>query len=391
MLLDKINILNKFSNWIALFIVIISIGYIYYRLNNQFWSRQPVFHYHNLYYWIIPPGIIQHQKPERNKYYNPMIYFNSFDKIKTEKKALFSTFIKSHFLPDKFEKYDPKKDDILDNFKNHVDKTYVSLFFKKTHLNTNKLIGTMTTKPLECKINNNNIQIYYVDFLCVHKNKRKMGVAQEIIYSHYYNQRQLHKNTIFMFKREGAVTWIVPLTAYKNYGFDIEHWRKKVTFDQPNIDTVLINGGNINLIIDLLLELDKEFDCVIKPNINHIKYLCNTKNLFIYAIMIDKVPVCLYFYKNNHTYYDGKLGVELVGSYNNSNEGIFQLGFFTSLAALRAISPIMKLFIENISNNNILLKKILSRHRPFIETIGSYYFYNFAHHPCKSTELFMLN
>lgn len=390
MLVDKINILNKNVNWIVLLIIVLLIGYIYYKIKYQFWSRQPVFHYHNLYYWLIPPGIIQHLKPEKNKYYNNLIEFHEFRILKTEKKALFSSFIKSHFLPDKYEKYEPKNDEIIDNFKNHIDKSYISLYLKKT-FNTNKLIATMTTKPLECLINNNKINLHYVDFLCVHKNNRKQGIAQEIIYSHYYNHRQLHKNTIFLFKREGDVTLIVPLTAYKNYGFKIEHWRKKVEFDQPNIKVVLINGNNINLILDLLLKLKDKFKCIIKPNINHIKYLCNTNNLYMYCVIINNNPVALYLFKNNHTTYEGREGIELIGSFNMTSEPIFILGFFVSVSILRSTSPFSILFVENISNNNILLKKILTRHTPFVETIGSYYFYNFAHYPYKSTELFILN
>ena len=51
-------------------IVIIIVIILGYRLKYQFWSRQPVFHYHNLKYWLFPPGIIQHKRPEKNKLNN---------------------------------------------------------------------------------------------------------------------------------------------------------------------------------------------------------------------------------------------------------------------------------------------------------------------------------
>ena len=57
-----------------------------YKLKFPFWSRQPVFHFHNLKYWIIPPGIIQHGKPEKDKYYDPDIYFDSYFNTPTKKK-----------------------------------------------------------------------------------------------------------------------------------------------------------------------------------------------------------------------------------------------------------------------------------------------------------------
>ena len=46
-------------------VAIIVILVIIYKLKFPFWSRQPVFHYHNLIYWIFPPGIINHDKPEK--------------------------------------------------------------------------------------------------------------------------------------------------------------------------------------------------------------------------------------------------------------------------------------------------------------------------------------
>ena len=72
---------------------------IYFKFKYRFWSRQPVFHYHNIRYWLFPPGIIQHGQPERNKFYNSKIFFDYYRRISTEKKALFATFIQKHFLP----------------------------------------------------------------------------------------------------------------------------------------------------------------------------------------------------------------------------------------------------------------------------------------------------
>ena len=57
--------------YIILFIVIIFMlvmGYI--KIRHRFWSKQPVFHYYNLWYWLRPPGIIQHAFPEANEYVN---------------------------------------------------------------------------------------------------------------------------------------------------------------------------------------------------------------------------------------------------------------------------------------------------------------------------------
>ena len=53
-----------------LFISLIIILYIWIKLYFQFWSRQPVFHIYNIYYWLFYQGIIQKELPGKNKFYN---------------------------------------------------------------------------------------------------------------------------------------------------------------------------------------------------------------------------------------------------------------------------------------------------------------------------------
>ena len=141
-----------------------------YKLKFPFWSRQPVFHFHNLKYWVMPPGIIQHDKPEKDKYYNPDIYFDTYFSTPIKKKVLFSHFINAHYLPHKNEKYSPPKNGVLNYFKAHNNKSYLSMMYDK---NTFKLIGTMSTRPLDCFIKDKKLSLYYVDFLCVHQKYRK--------------------------------------------------------------------------------------------------------------------------------------------------------------------------------------------------------------------------
>ena len=46
------------------------ITYAYIKVTFKFWAYQPVFHVYNLYYWLFPPGIIEHHPPEKNKFVN---------------------------------------------------------------------------------------------------------------------------------------------------------------------------------------------------------------------------------------------------------------------------------------------------------------------------------
>ena len=125
------------------------------------------------------------------------------------------------------------------------------------------------------------------------------------------------------------------------------------------------------------------------PNIQNIKYLFKKKIIYIFVLMINKKPNSFYLFKNNHTTYDGDKSIDLMASFSNTSKELFTLGF---LNTLRVIKPTTKyLFLENISNNNHILKNILKRYSPKMKIPASYYFYNFGYIPKHSTKILCIN
>lgn len=371
-------------------ITVILIIIAFYKLKYPFWSKQPVFHFHNLKYWLIPPGIIQHKKPDKNKFYDSKIVFNDYESIKTKQKNHFAFFIKKYYAPNKKEKYNPSKMDVLNYLKNHNSKSYLSLMYDKN--NTKKLIATMSSRPLICYINNNKLPVQYVDFLCVHPNYRKKGYAPKIIYTHYCNSRYRNTENVFIFKREGDITSIVPITIYNNYLFDITRWDKLVTFDEPTINTILIYENTFNKFVYVYERfMQSKFKCIIVPNLNHIRLLVIKKQIFITVTIINNEPYDFFIFRNTHTTYNGENSIESIASFKETDESVFVLGFMCSIALIYKEIQFSRLFIENISNNNIILKKIIERYRHIEKLKASYYFYNFGYRPFLSNEVFILN
>ena len=369
-------------------IILVLIGI--YKIKYKFWSRQPVFHYHNLWYWLFPPGIIQHYKPKKDIFYDSKIYFDNYFRTPTEKKALFALFIKSHFMPTKMEKYSPTKNAVLDYFKNHNHKCYISMMYDKN--NSKKLIGTMSTRPLTCFIKNNKMLLNYVDFLCIHQKYRKKGLAPKIIYSHYVNTRYVNNITVSLFKREGAETLIVPLSTYNNYLFDIHYWDKLVRFDQPNIRTILITDQTFNLLIEVMESIMQSgFECLIYPDLNHLKLLVKNKLLYVCLTLINNEPYDLFVFRNTYTTYNGKYSLECIASYQEADTSVFVLGFLCSISLIYEIHKFERLFIENISDNDVIIKNVMKRYQPIMKIKCSYYFYNFAYRPFLSSNVFILN
>ena len=93
----------------------------------------------------------------------------------------------------------------------------------------------------------------------------------------------------------------------------------------------------------------------------------------------------------HYTYYNKKRSVELIASFNETREPIFCLSFLSALDKIRNDICCEKLFIENISNNNILIKNILNRYSYKEKITTSYYFYNFAMRPFKSTDVIIID
>ncbi len=372
-------------NTLVIISIILFLSMAFFKLKYPFWSRQPVFHYHKLHYWMFPPGIIQETLPEKNKFYDFDIQFFNASNIPTEKKDLLVHFIRDHFLPNRNEFYNPSENAIMDNFKHHNDKSFISLKIYK-----NNILSCMASKPLECYLDGNKMIINYVDFLCVHTKHRKKNYAGKQIYTHYCHTRNKSNNIVSLFKRESNTNMIVPLTVYKNYLFQHDNWKLTLNFNFPNINIVFISKTNMNKFYQIFSESKKHFKCFISLNLGHIFYLIEKGHVIITAIMVNEHFKGFYVFRNPYTSYNNNKSLEFVSSYVNEeiDNRVFSLGFLISLNLVSKDLQTKLLFIENISNNNKIIKLLLEKYKPKKEFINSLYFYNFAYLPKESKDIF---
>ena len=119
--------------------------------------------------------------------------------------------------------------------------------------------------------------------------------------------------------------------------------------------------------------------------------LINDSQLYVSVTMLDKESYDLFFFRNSYTSYNGKKAVECICSYNETDDSVFTISFLSALSQIREIEKIGKVFIENIGDNTILLKKILARYYAEHKIETSYYFYNFGYRPFMSDKVFILN
>ena len=393
----------------SLFIIFI-MGYI--RVKFGFWALQPVFHVYNLTYMIWPPGIINHELPEKNKYTNfkniETIVYSELSELKINK---FVNFVKTHYLQNKDNIYSPKKKNILPYFNCHNSKSFFSFYTentilhdlkKDTMIEDKKIIGIITGRPIHISINNstNNtnkinakFDAYYIDYLCVDKNYRKKGIAPEIIQTHHYNQSHINKNiSVSLFKREDELTGIVPLCVYSTYGFHVKKWSKPLELHSM-YKFLEITEQNFHFLLDFIKINNHKFNIVINSDISNIIELIKTKNIFINVILINDAIICAYFYRKSCTFIEKGLEVlSCFASINNceSNE-IFIHGFKISFWKIAEKNKFGFLAIESISNNNIIINNLLLKTAPLIISPTAYFFYNFAYSTFEAEKVLIIN
>tara|TARA_B100001093_G_C26840105_1_gene1020156 strand:- start:1377 stop:2552 length:1176 start_codon:yes stop_codon:yes gene_type:complete len=383
---------------LTFFVILLLITKIYIRIKFGFWAYQPVFHYHNLLYWIYPNGLINKHLPNINKFCN--FYnihteeYNNCDK-KTLKEVV--ELLRTYYYNNKSGKYLPTLESISSYFTGNNGKTFISRYNKYEF---NELLAVMTSRPLNMSLKTSKtLKIYYVDYLCVHSQYRKKGIAPEIIQTHEYQQS--HKNNssqISLFKREGKITGIVPLTVYKSYQFVISDILPQV-LPHDSMKLIEINKLNINLLALFIHSQKNKYDCLIIPDIGNIINLINNETYKVYGIIENNKLIACYFFKDSFMYYNENnsdkydiKSVEFFASITNCHhDEIFIKGFSLALHTYSKKINFKLVTIENISNNNIILNYIF-RQNLIIKIISptAYFLYNYVTRPILSERAFIL-
>jgi len=398
-----INYIDYFKYLFLISIIIIIFICLYIRLKYRFWCIQPVFHIYDFHYYLFPPGIIQYSLPEKNKYCNfkniETIIFDNLDQYKMDK---FTHFIQMNYLTNKDNVYLPQKENIIPYFIGHNNPSFFSFYNEnellldtKTNssIENKKIISVMTSRPLNIYINNGNkdafFTAYYVDYLCVDKNYRKSGIAPQVIQTHEYNQRILNKNIqVSLFKREGELTGIVPLCVYSTYGFEVNTWKRPPRLP-PHLGIIEIGPKNAHHLIDFIKLNNTKFAIVIMPEISNLLELIKTKNIYCYMIVDNFEVLCAYFFRRSCAFI--RKNAEILSCFASincsANLDIFVEGFKVSIwKIMKKYTNFKFAVIEDISDNNKIIKNIMLRTKPTLISPTAYFFYNFAYstfHPSK--------
>ena len=406
----------------AIFLLVV-LFFIFIRIKYRFWAIQPVYHFYDVYYWFFNIGIIRHELPEKNRYTN----FKDIETITSEKvlgddsimKAKLTSFIdliQLNYLKNDDNIFLPEKENIIPYFEGHNSPSFFSFFWEpdvlidvktNTTIDTKMLVGAITSRPLTVTIykTNNpepvNFDTFYVDYLCVKKGFRKKNIAPQLIQTHEYNQCHINKNIcVSLFKREGELTGIIPLTVYQTYVFDMKNWVKPP--EQLHSKTTLLVGDsqNIYYLYNFINELTNshshcKWDITIIPEMTNLISLVKSNNMYIYMLLTDMEIEAVYIFKKTCTNIEkGKGLLSLIASINSINLSLtkFIQGFKNVLWEILLNNPNYHyLAIEDVSDNKYIIDNIKVKTHPTFESPTAYFFYNYAHSPFDSNRALIIN
>ena len=409
----------------AIFLLVV-LFFIFIRIKYRFWAVQPVYHFYDVYYWFFNIGIIRHELPEKNRYTN----FKDIETITSEKvlgddsimKAKLTNFmdlIQLNYLKNDDNTFLPEKENIIPYFEGHNSPSFFSFFWEpdvlidvktNTTIDTKMLVGAITSRPLTVTIYKTNnpelvkFDTFYVDYLCVKKGFRKKNIAPQLIQTHEYNQCHINKNIcVSLFKREGELTGIIPLTVYQTYVFDMKNWVKPP--EQLHSKTTLLVGDsqNIYYLYNFINELTNsktqgshcKWDITIIPEMTNLVSLVKSKNMYIYMLLTDMEIEAVYIFKKTCTNIEkGKGLLSLIASINSINVSLtkFIQGFKNVLWEILLNNPNYHyLAIEDVSDNKYIIDNIKVKTHPTFESPTAYFFYNYARSPFDANRALIIN
>jgi len=297
---------------IALTLVVLTS--LYLRIRAPFWRTQPVFHIYDLHHWLKPCGLIDKDPPQFNKYVDRRLKTSTVNELDSEIVSRLTGFINDNYLRELDVHYAPSASDIflpLTCFGakplctiNKEDALVSSTDGKLT--NDYNVLACITSRPLAVTISGDTMLSNYVDNLCVKKGNRKAGIAPTAIQTHLYDAARINTNIkTCLFKREGEMTGIVPLSLYNSHVID--PLRLPTPSLVPGSKIVRIDDNNMHFFIDLWRSQEKRFTVIAKPDMSLLRLLLEKRHLFGYGEMRGSQLLNAFIFRNPCTRYKDRM------------------------------------------------------------------------------------
>lgn len=263
------------------FVYIILLTIIYYlfiKNNHVFWNSQPVSRKSMLFNY--KEGVID--KPKN------IIIDTDLDKD-YQWSNITNTSLFKKFLQKNYSKYELYSNEYLNWILNtpydHIfkldiknrNKLNIALLYK------NKLIGTITGKPIILKIKNNIVEGFYVDFLCIDKKYRNKKLAPKLI-SKILSIWKKHNLDTHIFKIDNKSLPFDYIGCYNYYYYDI---KTKNNILLPNVNIKELNNDILEDSYDFFYSQIKKYNLYQIMTLDEFKYYFLPNNFIKTYIIFD--------------------------------------------------------------------------------------------------------
>lgn len=382
--------------------------FMYIKIKYPFWNLQPVFHtydYWRYFYWT--PFLIYHHRPVKTK-------FCDFNNVVTANLADCTDAVLDE-VADLLQCYYVSSDRILHTINQMNIRTiltgigepsFISLYYEKkldkpvqnNEITTiNRPIGCITSRaffmhyrPTLKEDMYTERSIYFIDFLCVHREHDTRKIARNLYQTHEYNQRTQNPNVaVSLIKKEiDLFEGVVPFVGYNSMTYYLR--RNNPPDLPPDFQVIQLNSENIDILTDFLniqtnIRFDNQpclFDICITQHSGYYLSLINDKQLHVYCLRREGQIYGLYFFKDTKTQYDDIEGntLQCIGSVMNSeDDGLFYSGFLHSLERINKSNSYKMFILEDIAHNKYILSHWSTKYTPVFTNETAYYLYNFVY------------
>ena len=278
--------------------------YFYFKYNHPFWSRSPVMHYYTLQ---LNEGNLFKQRDPYNEEVTKLLSNEKWIDIDTNNSTdllKFSHLLDESYMYDDEFKYKYNNEFIkwiLNSPYKHftslkdIDKKLWSSLLERD----NKIIASITCKPLLLNINEHQCKSFYVDFLCISKENRGQYLAPKMILKvepaiwaenqeceqkklgeHYFG-----KFNMYIFKIEGRQLPFRYLCKYSYYYANIEQLNTQLNSKSRQLKLIKLTSDTLESAYKYFSEKVEIYKVYQKYNLSEFQYIFLNEIVHCYLLM----------------------------------------------------------------------------------------------------------